>query len=116
MYLHFTQANKQQIICTEVTQATSFHQRLIGLMFKNELQPQSTLWISSCNSIHTCFMKFAIDCIFVDKNLIVKAIYHDIKPWRMTRFVWGADSVFELPSGTLQKFSLQVGDQLHVGN
>lgn len=105
--------NEKQI-ATSVEHATGFSQRLLGLMGKANMPSEHALWIANCPSIHTFFMRFPIDAIFVDKNLRVKAVYHSMQPWRVSRYVLGADSVFELKGGTLNETSVQVGDQLHV--
>lgn len=103
-------------VATSIEVADGFYSRLMGLMFKPKLGENRGLWFHRCNSIHTCFMRFAIDVIYVDKNLKVKRTYENLKPWRMTRFVSGADSVFELAAGTLKKHEVKIGDQLYVGN
>jgi uncharacterized membrane protein (UPF0127 family) len=54
-----------------------------------------------CNSIHTAFMKFPIDVLFVDKDLKVVSVYENLKPWRITRLHFRASSVIELPAGTI---------------
>ena len=107
-------------IVSDVRLAVSFGERTIGLMGKKTMNPNSTLWIQGsrfipCNSIHTCFMRFAIDVVFVDRNLKVRAVFKDLSPWRMTRVVVGAQSVFEFAAGTLARSPIEVGDQLHVG-
>ncbi len=103
-------------IATSIEVASGFYARLMGLMFKSTLNPHTGMWFHRCSGIHTCFMRFAIDVIYVDKNLKVKRVYENLKPWRMTRFVSGADSVFELPAGTVKEREVQIGDQLYVGN
>jgi uncharacterized membrane protein (UPF0127 family) len=103
-------------LATSIEVADGFYSRLMGLMFKPSLTPNTGLWFHGCSSIHTCFMRFAIDVIYVDKNLKVKRVYESLKPWRMTRFVSGADSVFELPAGTVKEREVRIGDQLYVGN
>lgn len=100
--------------------ADSFYSRAKGLLGESNLPEGEALWIKgsrfvACNSIHTWFMRFAIDAVFVDKHLVVKAIYRDLRPWRLTAPVLGAWSVFELPAGALAKTTIEVGDQLHVG-
>lgn len=108
------------VVANEVQQARTFLERTVGLMGRASMPAQSTLWIQGsrfipCNSIHTCFMRFAIDAVFVDRNLRVKAVYRDLAPWRMTAPTKGAWSVFELPAGTLAKAPVEIGDELHVG-
>jgi len=107
--------NKTQnaMIVSKVTEANSLKDRLLGLLTYQNLENES-LWIKSCNSIHTYFMKFAIDVVFVDSQLQVKAIRRNVKPWRFVLPVFGANSVFELPAGTLTQDNLRLGDHLDV--
>ena len=109
-------ATTQQTLITDLEVATTFKTRGKGLLGRDFLAPEQALWIHHCNSIHTFFMKFPIDCVFVDKNLKVKAIYKDVKPWRLLLPVWGASSVFEMASGALNNMNVKIGDQLHVGS
>ncbi len=103
-------------IAAELRVAESFSSRLKGLMFDQSMKQNSALWIKQCKSIHTCFMNFAIDSIFVDKNLVVQKIYQNLKPWRVTQIVWHADSVIEFPAGTLNQIQVDIGDELYVGD
>lgn len=87
--------------------------RMIGLMFKDEGQVKSGLFIDPCKSIHTFFMKFALDVAFVDsKGKVVRVIF-GMKPWRLTRTYFTASSVIEVRAGLLPK-DLARGDQLEV--
>ena len=95
--------------------AKGFYARGKGLLGRSNLPTGEGLWILRCTSIHTFFMRFAIDVVFVDKNLIVKAIFQNVQPWRMTMPAWTASSVFELPAGTLARCPTEVGDQMYVG-
>ena len=105
----------QQKLIPNLEVAKSFTSRGKGLLGRSSLAEDCALWIHHCNSIHTFFMKFAIDCVFVDKNLKVKAVYQDVRPWRLILPVWGASSVIEMASGTSRKLKISVGDQLNVG-
>lgn len=109
---------KQNIISTELEIAKGIFniQRGIGLMGRKTFRESQGLWIYHCKSIHTCFMNFSIDCLFVDKKLSVKAIYENVKPWRLVLPVLAADSVIELPAGTAGRLNISVGDQLYVGD
>ena len=79
--------------------ARSFAERARGLIGVSRPPVGEGLLIERCNAIHTCFMKFPIDAIFLDKyNEVVKTV-RNIRPWRM--FVWGgwrAKKVLEIPS------------------
>lgn len=103
----------QKIIAQEVKQASSFYDRLIGLMFKNEMQGYDGLLLEPCKSIHNFFVRFSIDVLFLDKNNKIVAIIHSFKPWRITKFYFKAQKVLELKSGTLFK-EIKVGDQIEV--
>ncbi|MGE5085504.1 MAG: DUF192 domain-containing protein [Bacillota bacterium] len=105
----------QQKLIPNLEVAKSFTSRGKGLLGRSSLAEDRALWIHHCNSIHTFFMKFAIDCVFVDKNLKVKAVFQDVKPWRLILPVWGASSVIEMASGMSSKLKISVGDQLNVG-
>lgn len=88
--------------------------RGVGLLKFKNLEPSQGLWIHHCNSIHTFFMRFTIDCIFVDKNLVIYSLHKAVKPWRLIFPQFGASSVFEFPEGTIEQNNLLKGDQLYV--
>lgn len=109
-----SKTNNQRLI-PNLEVADGFRSRGKGLLGRSKLNEDAGMWIHRCNSIHTFFMKFSIDCVFVDKKLKVKAIYTDVKPWRLILPVWGASSVFEMASGSVARMHICVGDQLYVG-
>ncbi len=109
------QTRKFEIAATVLT-AESFFSRLKGLLGRKSLELNHTLWIKDCRSIHTWFMQFSIDVIFVDDGLVVRKTFEDLKPWRMTMPAWRATSVFEFPAGTLKSRPVAIGDQLNVGD
>lgn len=96
--------------------AKTFWSRGKGLLGRKELPADEALWIHRCNSIHTCFMKFSIDCVFLDKEMKVKAIHENVKPGFLIPPVWGANSVVEMASGSSRKLEINVGDELYVGD
>lgn len=104
-----------QTLIPQLEVAKTFWKRGKGLLGRTELPKDEALWILHCNSIHTFFMNFAIDCVFVDKNLKVKAVYEDVRPWRLLLPVLGASSVIEMSSGSVRRMKVSVGDQLYVG-
>ncbi len=101
------------LIAENIKLADSFFSRLIGLMFKEPLSEFDSLLIKKCNSIHTFFMKYPIDVIFMNKNFKVIRIYRNIKPWRMTRIVFGATQVIEFEAGKLLS-EIAVGEELEL--
>ncbi len=89
------------VLASDLSIADDVVSRNVGLLKHFELPKGQGLWIKRCNSIHTFFMRFPIDAVFVDKKLKVIAVYRGLKPWRITRLHFKASSVFELPAGTL---------------
>lgn len=106
---------QKQILIPDLRIADRMWSRMRGLLGTRDLPAQEGLWIHACNSIHTFFMSYAIDCVFVDADLKIKALKKDVKPGRLVMPIWSAQSVFELRSGQIEKLGLSVGDQLHVG-
>jgi len=103
-----------QEISKKVIQARSLLSRVKGLLGKKSLSPHEVLWLNPCPSIHTFFMKFAIDVVFVDRYMNVTRVHKNIKPWRMTPpLQFKNHSCFEFASNTI-KDSIKEGDQLHV--
>ncbi len=99
-----------KLVSEEVYLADSFFYRLMGLMFKPKEKAISIL-IKPTQSIHTCFMKFNIDVIFLDKTNTVIKIIRKMKPWRVTAFYMNATQVLEMPAGHLP-VEISVGEQL----
>ncbi len=90
--------------------ADSLLKRMKGLLGKSKMEGGESLWIKPCMSIHTFFMKFPIDALFLDRKNKVIAAIENLQPNRITRLYPKAVSVFELPAGTIEKTSTAVGD------
>ncbi len=108
--------SKNLVLVESVEDAKSLWSRMRGLLGRTELPAGKALWISPCNSIHTFFMKFTIDAVFVDDQLVVKKVARQVRPWRLIPPVWTARSVFELAAGQATQDRVTEGDQLHVGH
>ena len=94
-------------ICNEMKIADGIFDRMIGLMFIDKMDNFDGLLIKPCNQIHTFFMKFDIDLIFLNnKNEIIKIVYNK-KPWRMSLLYFRASKVLEIKSGCLNKEILE---------
>jgi uncharacterized membrane protein (UPF0127 family) len=103
-----------ELLIDNLEVAESLIKRGTGLLGRQGLDVSQALWIKPCNNIHTFFMKFAIDCIFVDRNLEIKKIVQKVKPFRMVGPYWKAYSVIETKAGFAEEKNLQIGDQLYV--
>jgi uncharacterized protein len=108
--------NRNFVIAEHVEVATSFRQRLVGLLGRKSLEPKKALWIHGCRSIHTFFMQFPIDVVFVDRQLKVCKVVKNIKPWRYASAYFCGHSVFEFASPHAALNELKRGDLLYVGD
>ena len=82
-----------------------------GLLGRSGLEPGGGLWIVPCQSVHTFFMKFAIDLVYIGKDKKVKKVRSSVHPWR-TSACFSAHSIIELPAGVIQNTHTARGDQL----
>ncbi len=93
--------------------ADTSEKRRTGLLKHERLEPGHGLWIVPCESVHTFFMKFPIDLVYVDKRNKVRKVRHSVAPWRLSACL-PAHSVIELPAGTAEQSGTQAGDELAV--
>ena len=90
--------------------AKNIFTRAIGLLNRSSLNKDEALIIMPCNSIHTFFMRFPIDVIFVDRNNKVIKALSSVKPFRLSGIYLSSSFVIELPAGTLQNIPTAIGD------
>jgi len=83
-------------------------------MGSEALAPGEGLLIAPCRSVHTHFMRFPIDVLYVNEAQQVVGIDQTLSPWRFGRFCRRARFVIELSSGTVHATGTQVGDRLQV--
>jgi uncharacterized membrane protein (UPF0127 family) len=95
-----------------VERARNPWQRLRGLLGRSSLDEGSALVLEPCNSIHTFFMRFAIDAVFLDRGGSVVRAVAGLQPFRATRPHPSAVLVVELPAGTLARTGTCEGDRL----
>jgi uncharacterized membrane protein (UPF0127 family) len=94
--------------------ADSSSLRLRGLLGRSELPAGDGLLIRPAPAVHTAFMRFAIDVVFVDRDLTVVKIAENVRPWRAVG-CRGAKAVLELGSGESRRLGLEPGRRLQVG-
>lgn len=94
--------------------ADSFIKRFKGLMGRAHLYEDESLLVVPCNSIHTFFMKFQIDVIFLDKDNIVLHVIEKMKKNKVSRIIKGAKKVLEMPMGSIQKSLTAPGDRIEI--
>ncbi len=95
----------------QVIPATRFWQRLGGLLVRAPLATGQALHLEPCNSVHTCFMRYAIDVVFLDAQGRVMKIVPHLAPWRLSG-CRGAHSCLELRAGEAERLGLRLHDRL----
>lgn len=93
--------------------ADTSEKRRVGLLKHERLEPGTGLWIKPCESVHTFFMKFPIDLVYIDKKQKVRKVRHAVPAWRLSACLT-AHSILELPAGTAEKTGTQAGDMLSI--
>jgi len=105
-------ASRENVVASSAEKAESHWARLMGLMGRRSLPADGALLIAPCSSVQTCFMRFAIDVVFLDRDGEVVKVVPEMKPYRAALGGRGAHSVLELPAGAADRCGVAVGDRL----
>jgi uncharacterized membrane protein (UPF0127 family) len=106
-------ADDGSVLCGRCGVAETLRARMRGLLGRRALLTGNGLLLRPAPSIHTFFMRFPIDVVFLDRQLRVVRIDADVKPWRM-RGCRGARAVIELAAGEAERRGFRPGQQLHL--
>ncbi len=101
-----------RLVVARLEIARTLWEQSVGLMGRRGLHEDDGLLILRCNSIHTCFVKFKIDAVFLDAELRVVRVCPNLAPWRIAGPICGAKSTLELPAGTVRQKQITVGQRL----
>ena len=113
MFFRITVKSDGRMIAKKALLADSFFKRFKGLMFGEKMEGYDALVLKPCNSIHTFFMQYSIDVIFLDKELRIIKIKRNLQPWRITPMYFSSNQVVEFVGGHLDR-NLKKGDELEV--
>lgn len=94
-----------------IRRADGFFSRLAGLIFAPPLAPGEGLLLVPCASVHTAFMRYPIDVVFLDRAGVITRIVPCLAPWRAAA-CRGATQTLELAAGECQRRGLSVGATL----
>lgn len=106
-------ARTGDVVANTVEIADTRATRRRGLLGRDSMPASSALIIRPCFSIHTAFMRFAIDAVFVNHDGVVVAVKRNLAPWRIAANV-RAHAVVELPAGSLKDGDVCKGDRLYL--
>ena len=97
-----------------IQHADTFARKLIGLLGTKRFPEYDGLFFPGVSCIHTFFMQYSIDVLFLDKNNKVCKIAEKVKPFRL---VWGPDDTFgvlEIKAGHASEMKIKIGDTFHL--
>ena len=100
-------------VCGRCVVADSPWRRALGLMGRRSLDPDEGLLIRPTNGIHMLFMRFPIDALFLDDDLVVLRVVERLRPWRAA-VRSGARAVVELPAGAAAGAGVREGMRLRL--
>ena len=109
--MRVTNVTRGTVLATALETADSGPKRNKGLLGRNGLEMGGGLWIVPCESVHTFFMRFPIDLVYLDRGNRVRKVRSAVGPWRVSACLT-AHSILELPAGVVLKSQTQKGDIL----
>jgi uncharacterized membrane protein (UPF0127 family) len=106
-------------LCSRATLAHSFRDRMRGLLGRRQLNDDEGMLFEAEGFLplmwmHTFFMSFPIDIVFLGRDDVVIKIQPSLKPWRLSAMVLGARKALELTAGAVAKTQTAVGDVILV--
>ena len=104
---------RNTVLANRADVADTSAKRRTGLLKHDHLDPGRGLWIVPCESVHSFFMKFPIDLVYLDRKKKVRKVRHGMVPWRLSACL-SAHSILELPAGAVAATGTQRGDQLEI--
>ena len=113
MLMRVRNLTRQTELGTLVEVADKGKSRNKGLLGRKGLDAGTGLWIVPCEAVHTFWMQFPIDLVYLDRGMRVKKIRHSVPAWRLSGCL-SAHSVLELPAGTIRASLTEPGDKVEI--
>ena len=100
-------------VVRKVWRAASPWTRLRGLLGRKPLEPAAAegLLLEPCSSVHTFWMRYPLDLVFLDSDNRVLNICRSVPPWS-ARASPGARKTLELAAGSVEAFQPCIGEEL----
>jgi uncharacterized membrane protein (UPF0127 family) len=111
--MRLVNARSDELVASDVTLAVTRSDRRQGLLGRHGLDQGAALVLSPCWSIHTMFMRFSIDAVFVDREGRAVKTVGDLVPWRIA-VAPRAHAVIELKAGSIKARDIRIGDELRL--
>jgi len=110
-----TNRTRNTVLATSMEVADSAAKRNKGLLGRERLAPGEGLWIIPCESVHTFWMRFPIDLVYLDRKKRIRKLCAAVPAWRLSACL-SAHSVLELPAGTLHATGTVRGAKLEFSD
>ena len=99
------------VLIPRVSRTTRSRERLLGLLGRDSLASGEGLLIDPCGSVHTLFMRFSLDLVYLSREFIVLKLVRNVRPWRFSGRL-GARYTLELQAGEIARLKLSKGQAL----
>jgi uncharacterized membrane protein (UPF0127 family) len=113
MKIRVVNRTRGAVLADAADKADTSAKRRVGLLKHKSLPRGQGLWITPCESVHTFFMKFPIDLVYLDRKLKVRKVRHAVGPWRLSACLT-AHSILELPAGIADETGTRKGDEVTI--
>lgn len=116
MYVCVYNRTRERFVATHAKVADGYFSRLVGLLGTTPkwVRPGRGLWIVPSHGVHTIGMLYALDLIFLDRDKMVVDVEEHVRPFRISKVSFKAESVLELPVHTVFRSETRIGDQLEM--
>lgn len=108
-------SSKNTLIADDVKVAKNFITRSIGLLSKKDLKTNEALIIKPCSAVHTFFMKFNIDVLYIDKNNKVLSVFENVSSSKILPINFRCAYVIELKAQNI-KNKISINDIIELKN
>jgi len=88
--------------------------RGLGLIGRKSWGKYEGMLIKNTNAIHTFFVLFSIDVVFLDEDFKIVKMTENLRPFWFSPIVWKAKHVLELPVGTVRKKDLSISEKIDL--
>ena len=105
---------EEHVVASNVSVANSFFKRLKGLLGRKGLLLGEGMLLFPCKQVHTWFMKFTIDVIFIDKKGQIVELISCMQPGTISSYIKESYQVLELNSGDILKYKISTKDELSI--
>lgn len=110
--IRVTNSGSGKVVGTQIAVADGSLTRLFGLMGKRGLEPGHGLLITPSSGVHTFGMRFSIDVVGLDDDMVVVGLWPELKPYRLSGISLKYKSMLELPPGQIAASGIALGDKL----